>query len=86
MLSIFSVVYLGFTVYAFRPVQPIPGYSLAPDGLVSWLVVYTGLMLLPLAAFMFPVPYTAALLLKAVGREPKTWVKTPRTGERRLAI
>ena len=60
--------------------------SLEPDGLGSWLLVYTGLMLLPLAAFMFPVPYTAALVLKAVGREPRAWVKTPRTGERKLAV
>lgn len=86
MLSMFSVVYLGFTVYAFRRYSGYLDTSLEPDGLGSWLLVYTGLMLLPLAAFMFPVPYTAALVLKAVGREPRAWVKTPRTGERKLAV
>ncbi len=34
-----------------------------------------------LAAFFFPVPYTSAMILKAIGRSPKTWTKTPRTGE-----
>jgi len=86
MLSVFSAVYLGFTVYAFRRYSCYLDTSHEPDGIGSWLVVYLGLLLLPLAAFMFPVPYTAALVLKAVGREPKAWVKTPRTGERRLAV
>ena len=53
MLSIFSVVY-QFTVYAFRRYSRYLDTSLAPDGLVSWLVVYTGLILPPLAAFIFP--------------------------------
>lgn len=86
LLTMFSAVYLGFTVYAFRRYGPYLDTSLEPDGFLGRLMVYVGLMLLPLAAFMFPVPYTAALMLKAVGKEPKVWVKTPRTGERKMAV
>lgn len=86
MLSMFSVVYMGFTIYAFKRYSGHLDTSIEPDGLGGWLKVYMGLLLLPLAAFMFPVPYTAALVLKTFGKEPKAWVKTPRTGERRLAV
>ncbi|HHY17756.1 MAG TPA: glycosyltransferase [Firmicutes bacterium] len=86
MLSLFSMVYMGFTVYAFRRYREHLDTSVEPDGFTGWAAVYLGLLLLPLAAFMFPVPYTTALILKTVGKEPKTWVKTPRTGENRLAV
>ncbi|MGE5674209.1 MAG: glycosyltransferase family 2 protein, partial [Mycobacterium leprae] len=39
------------------------------------------LILLPLSAFFLPVPYSSALVLKWMGRQPKGWVKTPRTRE-----
>lgn len=83
MLSGFSVLYLGFTFYAFRRYSPHLDNSSCPDSFLGRAFVYLGLFLLPLAAFMFPVPYTSALLLKSMGREPKAWVKTPRTEETR---
>ncbi|MGI6163580.1 MAG: glycosyltransferase family 2 protein [Bacillota bacterium] len=86
MLSLFSIVYMGFTIYAFRRYRGHLDTSHEPDAFTGRLAVYLGLLLLPLAAFMFPVPYTTALLLKTVGKEPKAWVKTPRTGEGRLAV
>lgn len=80
-LNGFTAVYFGFTVYAYlrylgyvdmtaRPRSPLGHWSVLPQ-----------LILLPLAAFMFPVPYSTAMVLKGLGREPKAWVKTPRTAE-----
>lgn len=85
MLSGFSVVYLGFTLYAFRRYSPYLDNSARPEGKGARLLVYLGLLILPLAAFVFPFPYTTALILKVMGKEPKTWVKTPRTEETRAA-
>jgi len=39
------------------------------------------ILLLPFSAFLLPLPYSASLLLKLLGRAPRTWVKTPRTRE-----
>lgn len=81
MLNGFTAVYFAFTAYAYvrylgyldmsgRPRNPLGHWSVLPQ-----------LILLPLAAFMFPVPYSTAMVLKGLGREPKAWVKTPRTAE-----
>ncbi len=86
MLSTFSLVYMGFTIYAFRRYNKYIDSTAQPENFKEWLEVYFGLLMLPLAAFMFPVPYTAALVLKTFGKEPRVWVKTPRTGESRLAV
>lgn len=85
MLSVFSLIYLGFTVYAFKRYSVHLDQTGRPDGFVGKTLVYLGLLLLPLAAFVFPVPYTSAMLLKSIGKEPKAWVKTPRTEEGKLA-
>jgi len=85
MLTVFSAIYLGFTVYAFRRYSVYLDDTNKPDSLVGMAFTYLGLLLLPLAAFMFPVPYTSALVLKGMGKEPKTWIKTPRTEESRIA-
>ncbi|MFZ5814798.1 MAG: glycosyltransferase family 2 protein [Bacillota bacterium] len=42
---------------------------------------FAQLFLLPVSAFFLPVPYSSALVLKAIGRAPRGWVKTPRTKE-----
>ncbi len=85
LLTVFSVIYLGFTVYAFRRYSVHLDDTGKPDSLAGTALVYLGLLLLPLAAFMFPVPYTSALVLKSIGKEPKTWIKTPRTEEGKVA-
>lgn len=81
-LNLLSLIYIIFTIYAFhrysghldRAAQP-PG-SIRGQGLAL-----LNLLLLPLAAFLFPVPYSSALVLKGLGRGPRDWVKTPRTRE-----
>ena len=83
MLSGFSALYLGFTFYAFNRYRVHLDTTSCPKSFLGKALVYLGLFLLPLAAFMFPVPYTSALMLKTVGKEPKAWVKTPRTEETR---
>ncbi|MBE3518840.1 MAG: glycosyltransferase [Firmicutes bacterium] len=78
----FSVVYLSFTFYAFLRYRPYFDSTLKPDGVMRNLLVVLGLFALPLAAFLFPIPYTWALILKSFGKEPRVWVKTPRTREK----
>ena len=85
LLSAFSLIYLGFTVYAFRRYSGYLDQTGKPDTLVGQVLVYLGLFLLPLAAFVFPVPYTSAMVLRSIGKEPKAWVKTPRTEETQVA-
>lgn len=85
VLTTFSIIYLGFTIYAFRRYSGYLDQTGKPDSLVGNFLVYLGLLLLPLAAFMFPVPYTSAMLLKSIGKEPKAWIKTPRTDETKVA-
>jgi cellulose synthase/poly-beta-1,6-N-acetylglucosamine synthase-like glycosyltransferase len=84
LLSLFSVIYMSFTFYALRRYKGHVDTTGAPEGLWGNIWVHLQLLLLPLAAFMFPVPYTSALFLKSIGKEPRMWVKTPRTEETRL--
>lgn len=80
-LSLLSLIYPSFTFYAYhRYYRFIDPLDRSP-GLWQQASVCAQLLVLPLAAFCFPVPYTAALILKAMGREPRRWVKTPRTAE-----
>ncbi len=82
LLMLFSVIYFSFTFYAFTNYRPYFDRSHEPDTLLGQIGVLAGLLILPLAAFLFPVPFTSALVLKVLGKEPKNWVKTPRTRER----
>lgn len=82
-LRIFTLVYFAFTFYLyfyFRAFMlPPPGKGLV--GLAQrWLGV-AELLLLPLAGILMLAPYSAALLLKFLNRQPQVWVKTPRTRE-----
>ncbi|MCL6581716.1 MAG: glycosyltransferase [Firmicutes bacterium] len=81
VLALASLVYPCFTFYAYyRYYRFIDPLDRSP-GAGRQALVCLELLVLPLAAFCFPVPYTAALILKALGREPRSWVKTPRTAE-----
>ncbi|MBT9175833.1 MAG: hypothetical protein DDT20_00133 [Firmicutes bacterium] len=81
LLNVLRLVYVSFTFYAFyryythidRTGRPLTRY-----GNVG---VAMELCFLPFAAFFFPVPYTSAMVLKAMGRHPIAWTKTPRTRE-----
>lgn len=80
-LNAFSFVYLGFTLYAYRRYRRYFDMSFKPSSFLANAGVFLGLFILPMAAFMFPIPYTSAMVLRAIGREPRFWEKTPRTKE-----
>ncbi|MBP2016867.1 cellulose synthase/poly-beta-1,6-N-acetylglucosamine synthase-like glycosyltransferase [Symbiobacterium terraclitae] len=80
-LHMMSALYIAFAVYLLlrylRYVDPTsrPLMWLGQLGAVGQILV------LPLAGFLFPVPYFSALVLAAAGKGPSHWVKTPRTRE-----
>lgn len=81
-LNVLSMIYLGFTVYAFyRYSAHLDTAGRSGGALLGNALAVAHLLLLPLAAFLFPVPYSSALLLRSLGRGPTAWVKTPRTRE-----
>ncbi len=80
-MNLLSTVYLGFTVYAFfRYLEHLDETS-RPRRWMGQMGALAQLLVLPLAAFLFPVPYSSALVLAGLGRGPQQWVKTPRTRE-----
>lgn len=80
-LRLNAILYFGFTFYLFWRYYRLMDKDLAPYGRLSRLLAPLELLLLPLAGFFFPLPYSTAMLLKLLGRQPQTWVKTPRTRE-----
>jgi cellulose synthase/poly-beta-1,6-N-acetylglucosamine synthase-like glycosyltransferase len=80
-LSCLTLTYFGFTFYAYARYFGYLDMSSRPRSRLGWLSTLLLLVILPLAAFLFPVPYSTAMVLKSLGREPKLWVKTPRTAE-----
>lgn len=80
-LSALTLVYWGFTMYVYVRYRGYLDMSARPRNRLGHWSVLPQLLILPLAAFMFPVPYSTAMVLKGLGREPKAWVKTPRTVE-----
>jgi cellulose synthase/poly-beta-1,6-N-acetylglucosamine synthase-like glycosyltransferase len=80
-MNLLSTVYLGFTIYAFYRYLGHLDQSARPRKWLGQMGALAQLLILPLAAFLFPVPYSSALLLDALGRGPSQWVKTPRTRE-----
>ncbi len=81
VLNAFSATYVAFTVYAYYRYHPYVDNWARPQSTLGRAGVLMQLLFLPLAAFFFPVPYSSAMVLKALGRHPKTWTKTPRTRE-----
>ncbi len=80
-LNFMSLVYFAFTIYAYYRYRKFFDRFNEPFTYLGRLGVFLQLFFLPLAAFFFPVPYTSALVLKTLGRQPKMWLKTPRTRE-----
>jgi len=77
VLHCLVLLYFGFTFYAYGHFS----YLMTP---VSWgkqLLGALQLLALPFASFFLPVPYTSASVMKALNRQPQSWVKTPRTKE-----
>lgn len=79
--ALVSVVYFTFTLYAYFRYSPHLDPARPPYPFLRQVFGVLQLLLLPLSAFFLPVPYSSALVLKAIGRAPKQWVKTPRTQE-----
>lgn len=77
----FSLIALGFTVYAFFRYYKWVDQTARPLNKFGYVSAVAGLFILPIASFLLPAPYTYALMLKSVGKGPKGWVKTPRTKE-----
>lgn len=80
-MNLLSTVYLGFTIYAFYRYLEHLDTSARPRKWLGQMGALAQLLVLPLAAFLFPVPYSSALILSRLGRGPSQWVKTPRTRE-----
>jgi len=80
-MNLLSTVYLGFTIYAFFRYVHLLDQSARPRRWLGQLGALAQLLVLPLAAFLFPVPYSSAMVLRSIGKGPQQWVKTPRTRE-----
>lgn len=82
VMNSMSSIYILFTVYIFYRYSEHLDRAAQPPG---WLRGHAGamaqLLLMPLAAFLLPVPYSSALVLHRVGLHPRMWEKTPRTRE-----
>jgi len=80
LFRLFALAYLGFTYYLYFRYSPLMD---PPDGnqLLKKAEALAGILLLPFLSPFLLFPYTWALVLKFLGREPKAWVKTPRTSE-----
>jgi cellulose synthase/poly-beta-1,6-N-acetylglucosamine synthase-like glycosyltransferase len=80
-MNLLSTAYLGFTIYAFFRYLEYLDTTARPRKWLGQVGALAQLLVLPLAAFLFPVPYSSALLLSSLGKGPSQWVKTPRTRE-----
>ncbi|TYP49780.1 glycosyltransferase [Thermosediminibacter litoriperuensis] len=77
ILKSFVFIYFGFTYYIYFR------YSryMKSRGITKKLLALIELLILPLAGFLLPLPYSCAIVLRALNRQPKAWCKTPRTRE-----
>jgi len=80
-LHMVSTVYIGFAIYIFLRYMRYVDPASRPLMWLGQLGAVGQILVLPLAGFLFPVPYFSALVLAAVGKGPSHWVKTPRTRE-----
>ncbi len=80
-LHMISTMYIGFAVYIFLRYMRYVDPASRPVMWLGQLGAVGQILVLPLAGFLFPVPYFSALVLDAVGKGPSSWVKTPRTRE-----
>lgn len=81
LLNVFTLIYFSFTVYAYRRYKRYLDLATEPRSIMGKLVMWGQFLFLPLAAFAFPVPFSSALVLRAINKQPTSWAKTPRTKE-----
>ncbi len=79
-LAIMAPLYFGFTFYLFYRYRNYINFALAPYGWRKYLAVLH-LAVMPIAGLFIALPFTTALLLRAIHRQPTAWIKTPRTRE-----
>lgn len=72
-----------FTFYLFFRFKNYINFAVAPQGIGRYLVLLE-LFVLPVAGFFIVLPFTTALILRALKRQPQVWIKTPRTQEVRV--
>jgi hypothetical protein len=80
-LHTLTAAYFGFTLYMYRRYEAHMDVDARAPGLRGRLGPLLQLALLPLAAFVFPAPYSSAIVLSLIGAGPRQWIKTPRTPE-----
>ncbi len=80
-LATTTLVYFAFTFYAFWKYSPYLDSSSRPRTWLGRYAALSQLFCLPVAAFFFPLPYSSALVLRALHKQPQLWIKTPRTRE-----
>lgn len=80
ILARIAPLYFAFTFYLFYRYRHFINFAVAPKGAGKYLALFQ-LAALPLAGIFIALPFSAALVLRALHRQPQIWVKTPRTQE-----
>lgn len=81
VLHLGIVPYLAFTIHCLFRYRPFMDAEPSRSGWLAAVAYVVPLLLLPVSAFFLPLPFSAALVLWALGIAPRGWVKTPRTAE-----
>ncbi len=81
MLLGLNIPYFGFTFYCYLRYDEVFDKSFRPISLLLGVMDFAKLFIASFVVFLLPAPYTWAVVLAAIGRSPKVWVKTPRTSE-----
>ena len=84
-LSGLTPIYYSFIFYLFYRFRKYINFAASPHGILRFLPVLQ-LAILPIAGMFIALPFTSALVLRALHRQPQSWVKTPRTQEVRTKI
>ncbi|MDS1028968.1 glycosyltransferase family 2 protein [Bacillota bacterium LX-D] len=84
MLQFLTPIYYGFTFYLFYRYCNYINFTVAPKSIAGKVFAVLQLIVLPIAGFFIALPFTTALVLRAMNRQPQVWVKTPRTQEVRV--
>jgi cellulose synthase/poly-beta-1,6-N-acetylglucosamine synthase-like glycosyltransferase len=80
LLSWLTPLYYSFTFYLFYRFRKYIDFSLAPSGICRYLPALQ-MAILPIAGILVVLPFSCALILRGLHRQPQVWVKTPRTRE-----
>jgi cellulose synthase/poly-beta-1,6-N-acetylglucosamine synthase-like glycosyltransferase len=81
LLSVMSFTALIYQAFAFWIFFRFRAYIHDEYPLWQRVLGTAQIVLVPLGALFLPLPYTWAMILRVLGKQPKTWVKTPRTAE-----